>query len=109
VRLNPQLHRSAPTVRRTLRGAAAAALARAVDRRAVAPDYGVRSCPAMLSGEVWGDALTFRAGRRSYLVVEELAGCGYLRLSQGRRSVLLDGSLDPAVLAALRLPANYGS
>ena len=109
VRKNPQLHQGAPTVHRTLTGHALTALVRAVNRRGMQPNYGPRSCPADLGGEVWTDNLVFHAGGVAYRAVQAMSGCGYLSIESGQhRRAFLAGSIDAAVLRALGLSANYG-
>ena len=110
VRQNPQLHQGAPTVRRTLTGASAQSLADRVNRYGLLPTYGAHSCPADLGGEQRSDTLVFHTARGAFRVLESMTGCSFLSITDGRhKQVALDGNLDPAVLRALGLPANYGS
>lgn len=108
-RQNPQLHKSAPTVRRTLTGGPAAALAKLVNglSRQVP---GTTNCPAVMVGEQWSDELVFHDAGPVVHVLDELSGCGGITFTvTGRPPVYLAGSIDAAVLRDLGLPANYGS
>lgn len=116
VRVNPQMHQGAPTVRRTLTGADARALGAFVNRlpRAV-PTLRV-SCPAMFGGEKWYDRLVFHgAGPRTQVLVN-LAGCASTTLSVAHRKPIqlsftypgVVANVDHRILSALGLPGDYG-
>lgn len=106
VRQHLQLRHGAPTVRRTLRGGAARALASAANRF---PEQWVvhHSCPAIVAG-AQSDRLTFHAGGRTLVFVDDLVGCEDLTVSDGAHPLALGGSLDAPLLRALGLPSDYG-
>jgi hypothetical protein len=108
-------HHRAPTVRRTLTGAAAAELVTLVDSlpRAIPGAY---HCPAEIAGDDRVDRLMFRSAGPAATFVVKLAGCAGAELTVGDRppiqlSHTFPGAIDDvdrAILAVLRLPPGYG-
>ncbi|MCW2495497.1 hypothetical protein [Jatrophihabitans sp.] len=96
-----------PSVRRTLVGQPAQALASAVDAAKIAGEAAkTRFCPIDLG---YTDRLAFHAGARTVTVVVEVAGCEGMRVTaDGVKQPQLLGSVDRQALAALHLPASYG-
>jgi hypothetical protein len=96
----------APTVHRTLTGAPAQRLADTIDALLVNPP-GQVSCEDETGAS---DRLIFhtRSGR-VVDVVESVRACPGVRLTRDGASTQLTGSVDGQVMAALGLPANYGS
>jgi hypothetical protein len=116
VRQDEQRHRAAPTVHRTLTGAAARALARFVDQlpRAIPAGY---HCPNEGAGEERYDQLVIHGDGPTARVLVDLTGCasttfqvgqrGPIQLS-GKRAGVVD-DIDHAILTAVGLPAPYGA
>jgi hypothetical protein len=96
---------AAPTVRRTLTGAAAQRLAAAIDALPV-DTPGVRHCP---SGRGFSDELLFHAAGRTINATNTVGGCGGVSLTaDGTTLPRLAGGIDSEIMAALGLPTNYG-
>jgi hypothetical protein len=111
VRQNPQAHRGAPTVRRTLTGARARALAEFVNRLPRAIPLGAVSCPAGLVGEHWLDRLRFHTAGATAELVVDLSACPRAAFQAGRRAAIqLSGptDIDHVIMKAVGLSANYG-
>jgi len=96
---------AAPTVRRTLTGAAAQRLADAVDALQVATS-GARSCPPDFG---FFDRLTVHtvAGRTVNVRVSA-SGCPFVTVTAKGATTLLYGSIDDQITKELGLPPNYG-
>ncbi|HZC73571.1 MAG TPA: hypothetical protein VE442_22940 [Jatrophihabitans sp.] len=109
VRSNPQQHLGAPTVRRTLTGDAARALAdyvNALPRAVPNPMF----CPNIAGNEEWSDTLVFHSAGATTRVVDDMRGCTSITFRTGhRKPIQLSGGLNQALLHALGLPANYGA
>lgn len=116
VRTDPQQHRGAATVRRTLTGDQARALAAYVNRlpRAIPTFYA--SCPPNLGGQHWTDTLVFHSAGPAARLVVDLASCGSATFQVGKRTPIqlsrgYSGDVAPidhAIMQALGLPPNYG-
>jgi hypothetical protein len=115
-RQNPQLHQEAPTVRRTLTGARARALADFVNRLPRAVPTAYVSCPALLGGEEQYDRLVFHSPGPTASVMVNLAGCASTTFQVGsRKPIQLSRTyvgaveqVDHMILNALALPTDYG-
>jgi hypothetical protein len=117
VRQDPQRHQDARTVRRTLTGTAARALADFINQlpRAVPTEY--PGCPPKLGGEQRTDQLVFHSAGPTVKVVVDLAGCASTTFQAGHRTPIhlsrtfvgVVSGIDHVIMTAVGLPANYGS
>jgi hypothetical protein len=100
----------APTVHRTLTGAGLSQLAAAVNVLASAPAEGVHSCPAQLIDA--GETAVFHTPTGVIRISHRGGGCGFnaqiTTAAHHHAAQISAGAFEKAVLAALRLPTDYG-